>query len=142
MPIVVVQNEVSSSEDSRTGTFSAMDFAWWTTLNAETNLEEASMVEGTDTNPTSVITWAASRAGLILPSDFAELVTYCADTQITVTEALKKRGCLVFSVDSVAVTLGFSDIVDYQFRKRIIRHISNIDLEPWLYGATIEGLRY
>lgn len=142
MPMIVVQDASTFTDASRTGTFSAMDFAWWTTLNAELNLEEASMTEGSDDNPTSVITWSASRVGLLLPSTFSELQAYCATTQIPVTTALKKRGCLLFSTTSVAVTLGFGDIVDYQFKKRIIRRVTNVAIEEWQYGATVTGLRY
>lgn len=142
MPLVVTQSEATNSDVSRIGTYSAMDFSWWATINAETDVEQASLAEGTDNNPASVITWAAGRVGLELPSTFADLVTYCEDTHITVEAALKKRGCLLFSTESVAVTLGFSDIVDYQFKKRVIRRVNNIDLEDWTYGATITGLRY
>ena len=142
MPLIVTQSQATDSDTTRLGTYSPMDFAYWATLNAETDVAQASLSEGSDTNPTSVITWAAGRVGLTLPSSFADLVTYCADTQITVEAALKKRGCLVFTATSVAVTLGFNDIVDYQFQKRIIRHITNLDLEDWTYGATITGLRY
>lgn len=130
--------------DRRTGTRSALDFAFWVSQNVEPIAVWELVPEAvTDAlNGVELVLYAADQVGIVVPETAAlgDLYAWCAGSLITVEEALATRGALVFANDRVAVALGFGKVVDSNGDRYYFGAPS--PSTTWITGALIPGVIY
>lgn len=130
--------------DRRTGTKSALDFAYWVAQNVEPIATWELVPEATtdSLNGVELVLFAADQVGIVVPetATLDALYAWCASTQITVAEALTTRGALLFCDTRVAVTLGFGKIVDSNGDRYYFGIPNNRTV--WTTGALVPGVIY
>ena len=128
---------------NRRNTYLPSDFAYW----ASTFIADGKPADYNETGPiqdaVELVSWSASQVGLVdFPATYPKIITYCASGIISVSEALQKRGALLFNGEDIAVTLGLQDILTNINGRFFIIKPTIIQLNDWVYGALIPGLEY
>ena len=127
---------------NRRNTLSPSDFAYWSSTFVADGKPSDYSDSGPEDNAIELVAWSAGQVGLELPTTYADLYTYCQSGFVTVTEALSKRGALLFNGTDIAVTLGLKDILLNINGRYFIQKPSAIQLADWTQGALIPGLDY
>jgi hypothetical protein len=134
--------DITDTLPNRRNTLSPFDFAYWTT----TFIADGKPADYSDIGPTGgtpdLIVWALSQVGVDILSSYENIDAYCSETRITVSEALAKRGALLFNGSEIAVTLGLTDILTSISGRYFIKKVSSSELSDWNYGALIPRLEY
>lgn len=127
---------------NRRNTLIPGDFAYWASTFIADGKPEDYSDSGPETNSAELISWAALQAGLEMPSTYSTIDTYCVSGRVTVSEALAKRGALLFNGTDIAVTLGLNDLLEQINGRYFIHKPITLQLADWSYGALIPGLEY
>ncbi len=127
---------------NRRNTLIPSDFAYWASTFIADGKSEDYSDSGPETDTAELISWAALQVGLEMPSTYSTIATYCASGVVTVTEALGKRGALLFNGTDIAVTLGLTDILEQINGRYFIHKPTALEIADWSYGALIPGLEY
>lgn len=133
-----------SSDTARIGTLSSLDFAYWVSTYTATGSPTDYDDFGPEVDGASLVSWAANQVGVEFPSVFAYLLTEFDGYEITVEEALTKRGAILFSPNQIAVTMGLDYIVGIingrYFQHKVAENLPYQD--DWYFGAHLPGLIY
>lgn len=129
----------------RQNTRSAMDFAYWSTINAIPYPVHGVIVLGSTTrlDGSELLTWCAGQVGLPIPftPSVAAYRAWCTDI-MPVSTALAIRGSVLFSDTGIAICLGFSTVVEAHGDHHYIRRLHGIEQSAWSHGALIPGVVY
>ncbi|WP_224241963.1 C40 family peptidase [Hyalangium gracile] len=109
-------------------------------FGAETNLND----KNPDTFDCSeLVQWAAHQAGVSVPDGTMNQVPFFRQkgTQISVDQALKTRGALLYRPGHVAISLGDGRTIEARGKNYGV-NIFNANGRGWTSGALIPGLKY
>jgi hypothetical protein len=132
----------TTATQTRIGTLSAFDFAYWASTFIAPGTPQAYNDIGPETDGVSLVLWAAAQIGVTFPSTFAAATAALTDT-MTVDRALRTRGAILVGSSKLSISLGLCDIVDIvQGRYFIRRCATNTEIAKWQYGAKLPGAWY
>ena len=132
----------------RIGTRSAYDFAYWAGTSAEPGLPENYEEPGAETDGASLVSWAAAQVGVDASADYSILLPVLRQSPISIDDALKTRGAVLYCPKRVSVCMGFSDVVDvvngnfWMYRVDFRPTSPNLCKNNWEAGALLPGLIY
>lgn len=128
--------------DSR-NTFSPSDFAYWCSTYIVSGIPSNYEDDGLDKGSGSLISWAAKQVGIQnMPNTYEGIQSFCSSMQITVKEAIAKRGALLVNATDIAICMGFTDIELDINGRHFIQKLTPTDILTWEYGMLIPGLDY
>lgn len=139
--------ETATPDAGRIYQDSSLDFAYWITRASMERFNPNASDTPTEQNETALVEWAAAQCGILIPGGYQTLVSHCQDrgSTITVAEALRTRGALLFRNNMVFVTHGDGKTVFHQHQGRNgYRVLTAPELAEtaWEYAARVPGLRY
>lgn len=129
-------------DQSRLGTKSPYDFAYWTTTFVSPGVPSDYVDLGPEQDATALIVWAANQIGIAFPDTFTKAVAACSGYEMPLETALKTRGALIYNSSKFAITLGLNDIVDIINGRYFIYRLKPSQYSQWTTGAKLPGALY